>query len=67
MNSIRTDIEFYTENGLKQALNPLPIYARTSDNEYEWKGSPYSLDGWHCRTVRKIEVSPYDNYVQFAD
>jgi hypothetical protein len=66
MNSIRTDIEFYTENGRKQALHPLPIYARRSDNEYEWKGSPYALDGWFSRTITNLEVSPYDNYVQFA-
>ena len=66
MNSIRTDIEFYTGNGQKQALNPLPVYERASDNEYEWKGSPYALDGWHARTVTNLEVSPYDNYVQFA-
>ena len=66
MNSIRADIAFFTEKGVKQALNPLPVYARPSDNEYEWKRSPYSLDGWHSRIVRKIEVSPYDNYVQFA-
>jgi hypothetical protein len=66
MNSIRTDIEFYTENGGKQALHPLPVYARPSDNEYEWKRSPYALDGWLSRTVTTLEISPYDNYVQFA-
>jgi photosystem II stability/assembly factor-like uncharacterized protein len=66
MNSIRNDIEFITVNGRKQALHPLPVYARPSDNEYEWKASPYSLDGWHSRIVKKLEVSPYDKYVQFA-
>lgn len=66
MNSIRTDIEFYTENEEKQALHPLPVYARPSDNEYEWKRSPYALDGWHSRTVKTLEISPYDNYIQFA-
>lgn len=66
MNSIRTDIGFVTKNGIKQSLKPLPVYARPSDNEYEWKNSPYSLDGWQSRIVKKIEVSPYDEYVQFA-
>ncbi|MBT3383315.1 MAG: hypothetical protein HN778_14955 [Prolixibacteraceae bacterium] len=66
MNSIRNDIEFYNNNGDKQALHPLPVYARPSDNEYEWKRSPYALDGWLSRTINVLEVSPYDNYVQFA-
>ncbi|MCG8521500.1 MAG: hypothetical protein MI744_04750, partial [Pseudomonadales bacterium] len=66
MNSIRDDIEFITVNGRKQALHPLPVYARPSDNEYEWKASPYALDGWHSRIVKKLEVLPYDNHVQFA-
>jgi photosystem II stability/assembly factor-like uncharacterized protein len=66
MNSIRTDIEFHTEGEVIQALHPLPVYERPSDNEYEWKRSPYKLDGWHSRIVKKIEISPYDDYVQFA-
>jgi photosystem II stability/assembly factor-like uncharacterized protein len=66
MNSIRTDIEFVNGNGVKQSLHPLPVYARPSDNEYEWKHSPYALDGWLSRTIKKLEVSPYDNHVQFA-
>lgn len=66
MNSIRTDIEFFSGSGNKQALHPLPVYDRPSDNEYEWKNSPYSLDGWHSRIVNKLEISPYDEYVQFS-
>lgn len=66
MNSIRTDIEFHTDNGEKEALHPLPVYERASDNEYEWKGSPYSLDGWTSRIVSVLEISPHDPYVQFA-
>lgn len=66
MNSIRTDIDFYANNGKKESLHPLPVYARPSDNEYEWKHSPYSLDGWLSRTIKKLEVSPNDDYVQFA-
>ena len=66
MNSIRTDIEFHTENGAKEALHPLPVHERASDNEYEWKGSPYSLDAWLSRIVSVLEVAPHDPYVQFA-
>ena len=66
MNSIRTDIEFTTHNGRKEALRPLPVYMRMSDNEYEWKGSPFALDGWLSRIVSVVEVSPIDPYVQYA-
>ncbi|MCF6287018.1 MAG: hypothetical protein L3K26_17805, partial [Candidatus Hydrogenedentes bacterium] len=66
MNSIRTDIEFTTHNGRKEALHPLPVYERSSDNEYEWKGSPFALDGWLSRIVSVVEVSPIDPYVQYA-
>ncbi|MFQ6043296.1 MAG: WD40/YVTN/BNR-like repeat-containing protein, partial [Candidatus Poribacteria bacterium] len=66
MNSIRTDIEFYTNDGVKEALHPLPVYQRASDNEYEWKGSPYRLDGWTSRIVSVLEISPHDPYIQFA-
>jgi len=66
MNSIRTDIEFHMDNGSKEALHPLPVYERASDNEYEWKGSPYRLDGWTSRIASVLEISPHDRYVQFA-
>ncbi len=66
MNSIRTDIEFVTHNGRKEAKEPLPVYERRSDNEYEWKGSPFALDGWTSRIVSAVEISPLDPYVQFA-
>lgn len=66
MNSIRTDIEFHMNNGVKEAQHPLPVYERPSDNEYEWKGSPYRLDGWTSRIVSVLEISPHDPYVQFA-
>ena len=66
MNSIRTDVEFHQGNRAKESLHPLPVYARASDNEYEWKGSPYSLDGWTSRIVSVLEISPHDPYVQFA-
>ena len=66
LNGIRTDIEFHDRGGTKEALHPLPVYQRASDNEYEWKGSPYRLDGWTSRIVSVYELSPHDPYVQFA-
>ncbi len=66
LNSIRTDIEFTTHRGRKEALHPLPVYMRSSDNEYEWKGSPFALDGWLSRTVSVVAVSPIDPYVLYA-
>jgi len=67
MNSLRDDIELVTGNrGRKEAADPLPVYQRSFDNEYEWKGSPYALDGWLSRIVSLVEVSPLDPYVQFA-
>jgi photosystem II stability/assembly factor-like uncharacterized protein len=66
MNSIRTDIDFYTKNGRREALDPLPVYERRSDNEYEWKVGPYALDGWLSRIVTIVEVSPHDPHVQLA-
>ncbi len=65
-NSIRTDIEFTTESGRLEAKRPLPVYERRSDNEYEWKNSPFALDGWLARIVSVVEVSPHDPYVIFA-
>ena len=66
MNSLRTDIEFTSGDGRKEALHPLPVNERSSDNEYEWKNSPFSLDGWTARIVSIVEVSPHDPYVMFA-
>ena len=66
MNSLRTDIEFTTNRGRKEALLPLPVYQRAMDNEYEWKGSPFALDGWLSRIVSTVAVSPIDPYVIYA-
>ncbi|MFC1715705.1 WD40/YVTN/BNR-like repeat-containing protein [Candidatus Poribacteria bacterium] len=66
MNSIRTDMEFYEPDGVAEALHPLPVHERASDNEYEWKGSPYSLDGWTAHIVSVLEISPHDPHVQLA-
>lgn len=66
MNSIRTDLAFYTNGGVLESLHPLPVYHRPSDNEYTWKQSPYKLDGWLSRIVHVVEISPHDPYVQLA-
>jgi|GEM_PF-1675526 len=66
MNSIRSDLEFTGGSHGKEALRPLPVYARPFDNEYHWKGSPFRLDGWTSRIVRVWEVSPRDPYIQYA-
>ena len=66
MNSIRDDIDLCECNGKTQARDPLPVHERASDNEYEWKGSPFALDGWLSRIVSVFEVSPHDPYVQFT-
>jgi len=49
MNSLRKDIELNPAADRArqpQAARPLPIDERPHDNEYEWKGNPYRLDGW---------------------
>ena len=66
MNSVRTDLEFITREGVKESLRPLPMYEQPSDNEYDWKSSPYRLDAWTSRIVSVLEISPHDPYIQFA-
>ncbi|MEX0675667.1 MAG: hypothetical protein WD063_01240 [Pirellulales bacterium] len=71
MNSLRTDIEISSTGDRfrqKQAATPLPIDQRPLDNEYEWKGNPYRLDGWLKPTLTAIEFSCDDPLVAwFAD
>ena len=66
MNSLRTDIEFHDDDRGVESLHPLPVNERSSDNEYEWKGSPFRLDGWLSRIASVLEISPHDPYVQMA-
>jgi photosystem II stability/assembly factor-like uncharacterized protein len=58
MNSIRPDID--------QVPKPLPLSERPFDNEYDFKGDPYKLDGWLARIVTDVAVSPVDSMVRFA-
>lgn len=71
MNSLRTDIEISPGGDRlrqKQSLRPLPMDQRPLDNEYEWKGNPYRLDGWPKPTLRAIAVACDDPQVAwFAD
>jgi hypothetical protein len=49
MSSLRADVELnpnVDRARQRQALKPVPIDLRPLDNEYEWKGNPYRLDGW---------------------
>lgn len=66
MNSLRKDIELnpYADRfGSKQSAKPMPINQRPHDNEYEWKGNPYQLDGWFKPTVTQIQFSCDDPQV----
>jgi hypothetical protein len=45
---------------------PLPLSQRPFDNEYDFKGDPYRLDGWASRFVTGVSVSPADPKVVFA-
>ncbi len=62
MNSIRTDIEIVDG----KASRPLPMYESPWDNEYQWKGSLYQLDGWLSRTVVSVAVPWEDPMVLYA-
>jgi len=62
MNSIRTDIRIV--DGMSE--KPLPMYESPWDNEYQWKGSLYRLDGWLSRNIVSMAVSPEDTEVIWA-
>jgi len=71
MNSIRDDIEIITIEGRQSrqyAKQPLPMNERPLDNEYEWKGNPYRLDGWLKPTLTGYQISCDDPLVAwFSD
>ncbi len=69
INSLRTDIELVpgsADSGRPLALTPLPINERPLDNEYEWKGNPYRLDGWLKPTVTAMQFACDDSRVAWA-
>lgn len=45
---------------------PLSINQRPFDNEYDFKGNPFRLDGYLARTVTDVEISADDPKVMFA-
>jgi hypothetical protein len=71
MNSLRKDIElnpFADRFNSKQSAKPVPINQRPHDNEYEWKGNPYQLDGWLKPTVTQIQFACDDpQFAWFCD
>jgi len=62
MNSIRKDIEIV--NG--RAKEPLPMYESPWDNEYQWKGNLYQLDGWLSRITVSLAIPTEDAMVMYA-
>lgn len=71
MNSPGKEIElnpYADRSGARQGLKPLPINQRPLDNEYEWKGNPYRLDGWLKPTVTAVQFACDDPEVAwFSD
>ena len=62
MNSIRKDIKIV--DGM--ATQPLPMYESPWDNEYQWKGSLYKLDGWLSRAVVSLAAPLEDTMVVYV-
>lgn len=62
MNSIRKDIEMVSG----RAKEPLPLYESPWDNEYQWKGSLYQLNGWTSRITTSIAIPQEDPMVIYA-
>jgi len=71
MRSLRTDVELLPKEetgGRVLSAKPLPINVRPHDNEYEWKGNPYQLDGWLKPTVTAMQFARDDPAVTwFSD
>jgi photosystem II stability/assembly factor-like uncharacterized protein len=62
MNSIRKDIKIADGRPEK----PLPLYESPWDNEYQWKGHLYQLDGWLSRITTSIAIPEEDPMVIYA-
>jgi photosystem II stability/assembly factor-like uncharacterized protein len=58
LNSIRP--------GIDKLPRPLPLSERPFDNEYDFKGDPYLLDGWLSREIIDVEVAAEDPFIRFA-
>jgi sialidase-1 len=69
MNSRRTDIEIRPladRARQPQAVKPLPVNERPHDNEYEWKGNPYRLDGWLKPTLAAMQFACDDPQIAWC-
>lgn len=62
MNSIRDDVG--KDGG--RSDRPLPMYESPWDNEYQWKGHLYQLDGWLSRGMASVAVPAEDGAVIYA-
>jgi photosystem II stability/assembly factor-like uncharacterized protein len=62
MNSIRDDVG--KDGG--RSDRPLPMYESPWDNEYQWKGHLYHLDGWLSRGITSVAVPSEDGAVIYA-
>jgi hypothetical protein len=58
MANIRPDID--------QVKKPLPINERPFDNEYDFKGDPYRLEGWGARYITGVGAAAIDPNVMYA-
>lgn len=58
MASIRPDMD--------DVEKPLPMSERPFDNEYDFKGDPFRLDGWGARYVTGVAAAAVDPSVMFA-
>src|SRR5262249_36562657 len=66
MGSLRPGVELnphVPEGRTPQSSKPVPINLRPHDNEYEWKGNPYQLDGWLKPHVTSMAFSADDPQV----
>lgn len=64
MNSIKPEWLRYAQ-GNKSTI-PVPMGIRPLDNDFEWKASPYRLDGWLPSPIVSLSVTKEDPMVLYA-
>jgi len=64
MNSIKAEWQKYAQG--KKSTVPVPINIRPLDNDFEWKASPFRLDGWLPATIVSLSVTEEDPMVLYA-
>jgi photosystem II stability/assembly factor-like uncharacterized protein len=64
MNSVKSEWQGYAR-GSKSAI-PVPMGTRPLDNDFEWKGSPYRLDGWLPGQIVSLSITKEDPMVLYA-